>query len=172
METIILRKKMLAMGYINSNFITLCNGEKKYKDKNKLINDLGLSKIMKSLFNEDFDAETIEDSKLYRAYEDLIKSDLNENDLFIKVYKVDDVFGVCLGANIFLFHLFPKGKIYTDIVPWYYTDGQIYLGDTWWETAAEIINNLNVGIFQTLNKNTPLALSVALYLCFLQGLSP
>lgn len=55
---------------------------------------------------------------------------------------MDDEFGVFIGANIFLFHLFPKGKIYSDIVPWYYTDGQVYLGDTWWETDAEIVKNI------------------------------
>lgn len=47
---------MLSMGYINSNFISLSNVKKKYTDSNKLINDFGLSKIMKSLYDEDFES--------------------------------------------------------------------------------------------------------------------
>ena len=56
--------------------------------------------------------------------------------------KINESVGLFLDANIYIFHLFSKGSISTDIVPWYYPDGQIYLGDTWWEDDEEIIRNI------------------------------
>lgn len=141
MEKIIVRKKILDLGFVNSNFVRLnCNNN--YSSKSKLIKDLGWQKTMKTLFAEDIDSIDIKSSSLYQSYENFLNSNQIENENFIKVYKIDDSFGLYLDANIFLYHLFVKDNIGVDIVPWYYSDGQIYLGDTWWEDDEEILNNI------------------------------
>ncbi|MBO4573617.1 MAG: hypothetical protein J5762_07655 [Clostridia bacterium] len=145
MEIIALRKKILAPGYVGSAFINL-EGLHTYSSKKRMIQDLGWNTIMQSLFNEEIDSVEIKSSSLYKSYENLISNDKKENENFIRTYKINQSIGLYLDANIYMFHLFPKGSISTDIVPWYYSDGQIYLGDTWWEKDEEIIES-----FQTLS---------------------
>ena len=141
MEKIVIRKKVLELGFVGSAFIRL-EGKHTYPNKERMIKDLGWQTIMLSLFKEKIDSLEIENSSLYKSYENLINSDQKENADFIKAYKINESFGVFLDANIYLFHLFSKGSISTDIVPWYYSDGQIYLGDTWWEEDKEIIESI------------------------------
>jgi len=141
MDKIIIRKKVLELGFVGSAFISL-EGKHTYSNKNKMIQDFGWQTIMQSLFKEKIDSLEIKGSSLYKSYEQLINSDQKENENFIRAYKINESFGLFLDANIYLFHLFSKGSISTDIVPWYYSDGQIYLGDTWWENDEEIIESI------------------------------
>ena len=140
MEMIILRKNILELGYVNSAYTSF---QKKTKKVDKLIEKFGWKQIMLKLFKENIDSDNIEDSSLFKSYKNLINSEQKENGEFLKAYKINESFAVTLDANIYLFHLFPKGEVYTDIVPWYYADSKKYLGDTWWETDEEILQNLN-----------------------------
>lgn len=140
MEVIILRKNILELGYVNSAYISF---REKTITVNKLVKEFGWKQIMLKLFKENIDSDNIEDSSLFKSYKSLIGSEQKENGEFVKAYKINESFAVTLDANIYLFHLFPKGEVYTDIVPWYYADSKKYLGDTWWETDAEILQNLN-----------------------------
>lgn len=139
---VILRKNLLSLGYVNSAFIRLQN-KKSYSSVNKLIDDLGWQKVMSTLYNEDIESSELKTSSLYKSYENILHTEQNENNEFIKCYKISDFFAVSLDSNIYLLHLFPKGELCTDIVPWYYADSKKYLGDTWWETDDEILNDLN-----------------------------
>ena len=140
MEVIILRKNILELGYVNSAYISF---REKTITVNKLVEKFGWKQLMLKLFKENIDSDNVEDSSLFRSYNSLIGSEQKENGEFVKAYKINESFAVTLDANIYLFHLFPKGEVYTDIVPWYYADSKKYLGDTWWETDAEILQNLN-----------------------------
>lgn len=141
MKKIILRKKVLTLGYVGSAFIDL-QKDNTYSSTTKLIQDFGWEKVMLSLFNENLDASSLKDSSLFKSYKMMLKSDKLENDEFIKAYQFNDSYAVFLDANIYLFHLFPKGEIFTDIVPWYYADAKKFIGDTWWESDEEILQNL------------------------------
>lgn len=140
MEVIILRKNILELGYVNSAYISF---REKTITVDKLVKKFGWKQIMLKLFKENIDSDNIEDSSLFKSYKSLIGSEQKENGEFVKAYKINESFAVTLDANIYLFHLFPKGEVYTDIVPWYYADSKKYLGDTWWETDSEILQNLN-----------------------------
>lgn len=140
MEVIILRKNILELGYVNSAYISF---REKTTTVDKLVKEFGWKQIMLKLFKENIDSDNIEDSSLFKSYKSLIGSEQKENGEFVKAYKINESFAVTLDANIYLFHLFPKGEVYTDIVPWYYADSKKYLGDTWWETDSEILQNLN-----------------------------
>lgn len=140
MEVIILRKNILELGYVNSAYISF---REKTITVNKLVEKFGWKQLMLKLFKENIDSDNVEDSSLFRSYNSLIGSEQKENGEFVKAYKINESFAVTLDANIYLFHLFPKGEVYTDIVPWYYADSKKYLGDTWWETDAEILQNLS-----------------------------
>ena len=140
MEVIILRKNILELGYVNSAYISF---REKTTTMDKLVKEFGWKQIMLKLFKENIDSDNIEDSSLFKSYKSLIGSEQKENGEFVKAYKINESFAVTLDANIYLFHLFPKGEVYTDIVPWYYADSKKYLGDTWWETDSEILQNLN-----------------------------
>lgn len=141
MDTIIIRKKAYISGQVNSNFIRL-HSRKTYKKKDTIICDLGWKKTLSLLLGEKIDTDELSTSALYKSYESLLSSNDRENADFLKAYKINEHFAISLDANIFLFHLIPKGDVYSDIVPWYCADGQVYLGDTWWEQDDEILENV------------------------------
>lgn len=152
MKKIILRKKVLKLGYADSAFVDL-QEDNTYSTATRLIQEFGWEKIMLSLFDENLDASSFEDSSLFKSYVSLLKSDKLENDDFIRAYEINDYYAVFLDANIYLFHLFPKGKIFTDIVPWYYADTKKFIGDTWWDSDEEILQNLkNMSIIDFLDR--------------------
>lgn len=141
METIVLRKKMFELGHVGSNFIKMQKNTT-YRNKNKFIREFGWQKIMTSLYGEKFDSDDLKDSSLYKSYEKIKNDSIVENADFIKIYKLNEQFGVFLGKSIYLFHLIPKGNMYSDIIPWYCADGQVYIGDTWWEQDEEILGDI------------------------------
>lgn len=121
MEVIILRKNILELGYVNSAYISF---REKTITVDKLVKEFGWKQIMLKLFKENIDSDNVEDSSLFRSYNSLIGSEQKENGEFVKAYKINESFAVTLDANIYLFHLFPKGEVYTDIIPWYYADSK------------------------------------------------
>mgnify|MGYP006956036617 CR=1 FL=1 len=141
MNTIVIRKKAYALGQVDSEFIRL-NNEKAYSSQKKFVQDFGWKKIMSSLYDEAIDSDILTSCSLFNSYKTFLSGSDSMNADFFKAYQINDIFAVSMGASIYLFYLIPKGEIYTDIVPWYCADGQVYLGDTWWEQDDEILHNL------------------------------
>ena len=136
MKKILIRKKVLDLGSVNSHFIFLTS--KEYRSKKKLVEDFGYETLLNQLFEEK--EETYE--SLLQSYNELLKSGEKENDKFFVAYQMNENFGVYLNANIYLYHLPARDKVYTKIVPWGYADSEKYLGDTWWEADEEILENI------------------------------
>lgn len=140
MKKIILRKNLLAQDRGFCDLINLTSGED-YTRK-ELVNLFGYKKLMKELLDEDIgEYDNIRGSVLYKNYKDFLKSNENENENFVKIYKLNSKYGVKIGAHIDLYHLIPN-KDYLKIVPWNYAYGQLYIGDAWWESDEEIIENI------------------------------
>jgi len=69
-----------------------------------------------------------------------------ENEEFHVMYRFNDEFAIRLTHHIDLHHLAlsdDEWGILASIVPWHYVDGCCFLGDTWWETDNEILENIN-----------------------------
>jgi len=97
---------------------------------------------MKELYNEDIRCDNLVDSELFKAYNVSCQCEM-DSDYFYVMYKMDDEFAIRLTENIYLYHIVSvKGEVYSDIIPWVYADGRIFLGDTWWETDEEILENI------------------------------
>lgn len=145
MDKIIVRKKVLQKGYPGSALIFLTQG-KRYSDEKKLVKDYGLQKIMKSLFDEDIESNCFSDTSLFESYSDILtqekKECYRENENFIELYKIDEDFAVQLDKNIYLYHIIQKRDSYMNIMPWYYSDSKLYIGDTWWMQNSEIIEDI------------------------------
>ena len=159
MEKIILSKNILKKGLTNSAFIYLTKGSNRYSDENKLIKKFGFKEVMKSLFNEDIESNTLAESALYQFYSEILNKDkekdkcYKENDKFIELYKIDERFALKLDFNIYLYHLVPKDEFYTKMVPWYYADSEKYLGDTWGEQDDEVIESIqNLSVIDFLKR--------------------
>ena len=147
MEKIILRKDTLKRGHVNSTYISLTDG-KKYSSEQMLLKDFSFQELMKKLFNEDMESNNLAESNLYKQYTELQSKNkgkdkwYKENDKFIELYKIDEEFALQLDFNIHLYHLIPKKEVYTQMVPWYYADSKVYVGDTWGEQDQEIIDSI------------------------------
>jgi len=141
-KKIIVRKKIMPAGYVNSTFIEFCK-DKQYKSLNEFLIDYNSNDIIRKLFSEEIESNDIKDSELYRLYNLALESGI-DNECFKIMYLIDDEFAVHLTQNIYLYHIATsKEDIYSTIVPWYYADSENYIGDTWWEEDTEIIENLN-----------------------------
>ena len=141
MKKIIVRNTILTRGHINSAFISLCKGEI-FSSSESLLSKNGIRVIMKELYNEDIRCDNLVDSELFKAYNVSCQCEM-DSDYFYVMYKMDDEFAIRLTENIYLYHIVSvKGEVYSDIIPWVYADGRIFLGDTWWETDEEILENI------------------------------
>ena len=146
MEKIIIRSNVSGRGTVNSAFIRLTDG-KTYKSADKLIADYGYPVLMRTLYREIWDSETLETSALYREYLTMSRQSetedgLHTSDDFMSAYRVHERFAVFLDRNIYLYHLIPKDESYTKIIPWYYADSRSYIGDTWWYDDEEILSDI------------------------------
>lgn len=149
MDKIIVRKDVLKLGYrcVNSSFINLTGG-KNFRTIKTLLKNFDLKFLMKKLFNEDLESEDLLKTTLYHSYSELLKEKTGEggwckrNEEFIEMYKINEDFALQLDYNINLYHLIAKKEVYNNLVPWYYADSKMYLGDCWGETDKEIIENI------------------------------
>ncbi len=141
MKKIVVRKKILPIGYANSAFIEICK-EKEYKSLQELLLDYDRSDVIKRLYSEEINNSNLGETDMYRLYQ-LAHESGEDNELFKIMYSVDDEFAVHLTENIYLYHMaVKKEEVYSLIVPWHYADSEKYIGDTWWEKDKEIIENL------------------------------
>ena len=126
MEKIIVRKKLLDVGVLS-----MASDSVSFQNRNTEF-------ILKNIFSE-ADASY---SELKSSYNDMITCQCRANKYFEYCYRINDEFGLFLDANIYLYHLPKDNKLYSNIIPWYYADAKKYLGDTWWESDEEILNNI------------------------------
>lgn len=101
-------KKLLKLGALGSAFIDL-QKDKTYSGVGELIHDFGWEKIMNSLFNENLNSSSFENSALFKSYISLVHSDNVENEEFEVIYKVamrEIVYllqsGYCVWVNFFI----------------------------------------------------------------------
>lgn len=143
MERLIVRNNVLGIGHVNSALIGLC-AEAEYKTYGQLENDFGIVKIMKEIFKEHLHGEDFLSSDLYLSFID-VQTTQKDNADFKYMYKIDADFAVHLSANIYLYHLVSKDDVlYPPFIPWHYVDSRVFLGDTWWESDEEVLQNLVV----------------------------
>ena len=147
MEKIILSKNILKKGHVNSFFIYPIEG-KQYSNEKKMIKDFGLKEVVKRLFDEDIESDNLSEAALYQLYSEILTNDkeegkwFKENDKFIELYKINDEFALQLDFNIHLYHLLQRKESYMRLVPWYYADSKMYVGDCWGDQDDEIIENI------------------------------
>lgn len=157
MKKIIIRNQVLGRGWVNSSFIQLTDG-KHYSSASKLIADYGYPVLMNTLYKETWDSNVLEESRLYQEYltmQKLSKKDdkLHFSDDYLLAYRVHDNFAIFLDKNIYLYHLIPKDETYTKIIPWYYADSRLYIGDTWWYEDEKILHDVqNLSVIEFLDK--------------------
>ncbi len=136
MHKIILRKKTLFPGQISCGITELTNGNssslKQYPiDKH----------FMKVLFDEDLENDDLLQTNLYRDYLSFQSLEDKTGENFIKAYRIAQDFALHIDSNIYLYHIM-QNQSYARFVPWVYADGKKYIGDPWWETDEEILNNV------------------------------
>lgn len=141
MKKIIVRNKIARKSVITSNFIKL-TADYDFKSINEMTEKYGIKYLMKKLFDEDVHVDKLEDSLVYKMYDQILREG-KENDYFKTVYKVDDEFCVSLNENIHLYHLVSTIEVGNQtIIPWNYVDSKLYIGDTWWENDEAILRDL------------------------------
>ena len=143
MKKIIVRDRVLQPGYTGYALISLTDGER-IMSSDQLVRHIGLTQIMKSVYCESFEFQSIEDSDLFASYS-RAASELRDNDDFKIMYAVEENFAVHLDKNIYLYHLVPNDKaLLPPLFPWFYADSKKFIGDTWWETDEEILKNIKM----------------------------
>lgn len=78
---------------------------------------------------------------------------LHFSDDYLLAYRVHDDFAIFLDKNIYLYHLIPKDETDTKIIPWYYADSRLCIGDTWWYKDEKILHDVqNLSVIEFLDK--------------------
>ena len=80
-------------------------------------------------------------SELYKNFVSFKNQEKKTGENFIRCYKIAPDFAVHIDANIYLYHISQEQE-YLNFVPWLYADGKKYIGDPWWETDEEILENI------------------------------
>jgi len=141
MEKIIVRKKMLFPGYVNSEYGRLVYGEIRSKrdcSKEELIDHYGIAVLMEKLFGENIGAASLKASTLYSSYVHTVNSQ-EDNNNFIVAYRWDENFAVHIADKIHLYRLVPYHYVCSTIAPWLYTEGSICIGDNFCGESHETI---------------------------------
>lgn len=141
MSRIVARNRIYRTGELISKLIMI-TAEPDYKSVTKLWNKVGVSCVMRELFDENVETDNLNESQLYSSYQSALETGKN-NDLFIVLYKVRSDLAVSLSEHIYLHHIATGLKINEEkIVPWECIDSKIYIADTWWEKDEDIINDM------------------------------
>lgn len=81
-------------------------------------------------------------TKLQEEYTNALKG--LENDFFMSAYLIDNKYAVVLDSHITLYKLCTPSKEEDEkVIPWRYYSRSKYLGDTWWFSDDEIIQDLH-----------------------------
>ena len=141
MEKVIVRKNILLPGYVNSEYGRLVFGDirsKKNCSKQELIDYCGIADLMDRLFKERIEVSNLESSILYKSYLSVVKSK-KDNDDFIVAHRWDEDFAVHIDDKISLYRLVPYHYVCSTITPWFYAEGNTYIGDNACEESDETI---------------------------------
>jgi len=142
MHRIIARNHIYQTGKLNYKWVKL-TAEPDYDSVSDLLNELGVPFVMKELFDETIETNSLKESKLYLSYQSVLETGKN-NDFFIVIYKVRDDLAVSLSEHIYLHRIVTALEINGEkIVPWECLGSKIYIADTWWETDEEILKDMN-----------------------------
>lgn len=141
---IIVRNKLLFPGSVRSNAISLFH-ESVEELLPASIEGMSAQTILRELFEDEIETCDIPSSMLYQKFLST-KSSFMENEEFHVMYRFNDEFAIRLTHHIDIHHLAlsdDEWGILASIVPWHYVDSCCFLGDTWWETDNEILENIN-----------------------------
>lgn len=83
--------------------------------------------------------ENVSYEELYEEYLNLCNG--NESKYFNYGYLVNESYAVVITDHIYLYHYVKSDQDFFNL-PWIYPDGKIFLGDTWWFTDEEILDDL------------------------------
>jgi hypothetical protein len=140
MERIIVRNKTSKKSKISSQLMKY-TVDTPYDTKLDFFKDNDFIEIFQNIFDENLDADILENTTLYSEYIKC-KDSKESNESFMYMYKIDDEFCLSISENIYLHHIVQGVSINEDVlVPWYYTDSKIYFGDSWWEEDDSIISD-------------------------------
>lgn len=140
-EKIIVRNKVFRKGELASKLIMM-NVENKFDSVKSFREYLGDNLFMKELFGEDIDNNYLENSDLFKKYEEICTSGI-ANSMFTIMHKIKNDLAVSLSEHIYLHHISDNVFLNNErIVPWECIDSKIYISDTWWEKDEEIIFDL------------------------------
>ena len=90
MNRILIRKKIVAPGIVFKGLMKLNIGEE--VSFNDLLKRFGCKQVMSELFDEVIeDCDNIISTSMFKSYEELKKKTNNENEYFVKAYKMCSV---------------------------------------------------------------------------------
>ena len=146
MDKIIIRNKLMRPGVVSNYYHKIVFRELAkddvYTSKEELIKDYGLVNLVKKLFEEDVDAVDLESSSIYKSYLSVMQSE-KDNDDFKIAYKFRSNYAVHFSGHIYLYHLIPVDPGYSDALPWFYVDGELFIGHVWLESPKETLDDLD-----------------------------
>jgi hypothetical protein len=142
---IIVRSKVVSLGNVGSSAIMLFHVpiEKLVPASIKRISS---QTILRKVFEDEIETKDVINSKLYQQFLS-VKSSKIENEEFKIMSKINDEFAVHTTQHLYLYRLAPnlpraKYSILSDIIPWYYAESKKFLGDAWWYTDDEVIEDI------------------------------
>lgn len=119
----------------SSSYYSL-QGEKNYKSLKELLIDYNMNYILKKVYDE----TTKDYEQLCTSYTNAIKTANND---FMLCYKISKEFAVKIDSHITLYKLEKPIFVGKDkLIPWRYASGECYIGDSWWFSDEEIIEDL------------------------------
>ncbi|WBW95238.1 hypothetical protein [Oceanirhabdus sp. W0125-5] len=141
-DLIIIRNAKINETKIDLNIFNLKN-KNQFNSIEAYISFFGEKQLMKSVYDEDINSDTIKNSELYNMYLETInlKSD---NDYFKNAYRLKNNLAVIISEHIRIVRIIEDYIVEDErLVPWYYVGTEKYIADSWWETDEVIINDFN-----------------------------
>lgn len=139
-EKIIYRDKLYSPSQIAIN-LGLLKEKKKFQLIDEFINYYGINRIMKDVYDEDINQDSLESSLLYNSYLEA-SSSIKDNSLFKVAYKIRKDMALRITEHIEICRI-SNDSFFEDkrVVPWYSIESNIYVADSWWETDEDIIKD-------------------------------
>lgn len=149
---VIVRNKVFRKGELASKLVILTS-EYDFNSLKDFREHFGDKYIMKELFDESIDQDSLEGSMLYKKYEEILENG-KDNEMFSMMYKLKNDLAVSLSEHIYLHHVSKDLLINEEkALPWECIDSKIYIADTWWETDEDILSDLqNMSLIEFMSK--------------------
>ena len=137
-ERILLRAFVLEGWNVASAYLHLC-GWDTIASTEELTARFGREMLLRQLFREPPELSWEELAADFRE----VEAGREGRGLFLPAFRVDEEYAVSLDRHITLHRLVKREPPYGELVPWYYQYGQRYLGDAWWFSPVEILEDLH-----------------------------